>query len=267
MFFSFQKKMLNILFIIGILFPFFCWGDNIRFRIVAINPSSVKTQFVPVKVYLPEEVKPKNIIDLGGLKLDFDSQKSLYYVYDNGVILKPRQTKIFEVEIEDIWLIPSEEIEGVKRRIDKLLVSFKGSSHYDEVKKLSERANSLIAEIIKSQSDDTISRSQHIGVYRANIKSLSRLKDEISDMEKLLETKTGPLTPDILAESKFKTLSPTKTATWIVIFSIIIFIGLLSLVFFFTWYRSSRATHDIISEAKKISFGEEESSESTDIKE
>ncbi len=262
-----KKNVLISLFIVMVLLPFFLWADNLRFRIVAINPSQVRTQFVPVKVYLPQEVKPDDIVDLGGLNLEFDSQKSLYYVYKNGVTLKPRETRIFEVEIKDIWLIPQEELEAVKKRVDKLLLAFKGSSHYDDVESLSKRANSLISEIVKSQNDETISRSQHIGVYRTNVKSLARLKDEISDMEKLLETKSGPLSPDILAKTKFKTLSPTKTATWIVIFSIIIFIGLLSLVFFFTWYRSSRATHDIISEAKKISFGEEESQESTNIKE
>ena len=47
---------------------------------------------------------------------------------------------------------------------------------------------------------------------------------------------------------------PTKTATWIAIFIIVFFLLLLSLVIFFTWYRQSKATEKIISEAKKTAF-------------
>jgi len=262
--FSSCKKNIFLVVSFVILFGIICYSvlaDTVSFRIVAVNPSKVRTQFARVKVYLPQEVKPKDVVSLGGLNLEFDSQKSLYYVYKNGVALRPSQTKIFVVEINDIWIIPKEEIDAVKERINKLLLAFKDTSHYDDAKKLSSRADDIIAEITKSQSDETISRSQHIGAYRTNIKSLARLKDEISDMEKLLETKSGPLTPDIFNKSKFKTLSPAKSATWIVIFSIIIFIGLLSVVFFFTWYRSSRSTRNIIADARKVSFGEEESEE------
>lgn len=77
-------------------------------------------------------------------------------------------------------------------------------------------------------------------------------------MERLLETVGGPLTPHIFAKTKFRTEAPARTATWLIIFSVIIFIGLLSLVFFFTWYRQSKITHTVISEAKKESFFEEE---------
>jgi hypothetical protein len=46
---------------------------SIRFRIVAVNPSKTRSQPVQVKTYLPEEVKPKDIIDSGGLEWEYDA--------------------------------------------------------------------------------------------------------------------------------------------------------------------------------------------------
>ena len=67
----------------------FAGAANVRFKIVAVNPSKVRTQRVPIRVYLPEEVKPGDVVDLGGLNIEFDAQKSLYYVYRNDIFLNP----------------------------------------------------------------------------------------------------------------------------------------------------------------------------------
>ena len=48
-----------------------------------------------------------------------------------------------------------------------------------------------------------------------------------------------------------------------VIFSIAIFVGLLSLVFFFTWYRQSKVTRVIITDARQTSFGKEDDEETS----
>ncbi len=237
---------------------------NIRFRIVAVNPSKVRTQRVPIKVYLPEEVKREDILDLGGLDLEFDLTKSLFYVYKDDLYLEPAQTRVFEVEIKDIWIIPQRSLDEVRAKIKELLRIFEGTEYFDKMKDIAQRGSVLLDEIIKSQSDESLSRSQHIGVYRTNIKALARLKEEIFEMEKILQRERGPLTPQMLTKTKFKTESPTKTATWIAIFVIVFFLGILSIVVFFTWYRQAKATEKIISEAKKRSFlelGEKEKKE------
>jgi hypothetical protein len=50
----------------------------------------------------------------------------------------------------------------------------------------------------------------------------------------------------------------TKAMTWKIILMVIIFIGLLAAVFFFTWYRKAGITKDAISQAKQFSFPEGE---------
>lgn len=266
-FFYFPKRIKTILLVSFFLLAAigiqnYSYAATVKFRVVALNPSKRKVQTVPVKIYLPQEVKPTNIIDNGGLNIDFDSQNSLFYVYKNDLELKPSETRIFEVEIDDIWIIPKFEMDGIKTRADNLAAAFKNTDYSDQASGLAQTTSALIEEINKTQVDEGVSRSQHIGIYRTNVKSLAKIKERIVDLEKILQdAESGPLTPDIFSKSKFKSKVPTKTATWLIIFSVIIFIGLLSLVFFFTWYQQSKISTRVISEAKEESFGDKKDEE------
>ena len=56
-------------------------------------------------------------------------------------------------------------------------------------------------------------------------------------MEKLLAFAGGPPVPEMMKESPLKSDAPPTTTTWLVIFLIMIFMGLLAGQFFFTWQR------------------------------
>ena len=226
---------------------------NVKFRIIAANPSSLRKQRVPIKVYLPTEVRPQDVIDSAGLELEFDPDKSCYYAY-GSLMLEPSQIRVFNVEVDDIWFIPAEDLASVEGRVRYLMKAFENTEFLVKMDNIAHRAGLLIAEITKTQRDDKISSSQHIGVHRTNTKALALLKEEIDEMEKILKQAGGPLTPKMLTDTKFSTESPTKTATWIVIFIILIFLGLLSVVIFFTWYRQAKATDKILTDAKKSVF-------------
>ena len=46
---------------------------------------------------------------------------------------------------------------------------------------------------------------------------------------------------DMLSESRLNLRDPSKTTTWFIIFAILIFIGVLATVFFFTWQSQVKA--------------------------
>src|SRR3989338_2056602 len=79
--------------------------STIKLRVVAVNPSKEKPQTVPIKIFLPKEVIPDDIINMGDLKVGYDSSKGVYYAYSDGVELKPQETRVFEVHLEDIWRV------------------------------------------------------------------------------------------------------------------------------------------------------------------
>ncbi|MGE5197131.1 MAG: hypothetical protein ACM3IL_01335 [Deltaproteobacteria bacterium] len=227
---------------------------SVRFRIVAINPSKTRSQKIQVKNYLPEEVTPKDIADLGGLELEYDSAKSIYYVYKTDLELAPGEMRVFEVEVEDIWNIPKEKIDELKERTDIILGKVKNTEYYEKAKEVADTIYPRLSEIAASQADEAISREQHIGVYRQNTLTIDRIKEDLAKLEKMLATAGGPLAPEMLAKTKIKAESPTKTMTWVVIFILIIFVALLAAVLFFSWHRQARITREELLSAKKSAF-------------
>ena len=220
-------------------------ADSLTFKVVVVNPSKTKVQTTEVKRYLPVEVAPKDILDLDGLTLEYDTQKSLYYAYQKEVQLQPSEVRVFEIEVNDIWLIPDKDIDDLKNRTDSILAKLEDTEYYFKAKQLADDIYSNLTEIESSQSDDLLGRDQHIGVYRQNLTVLETVKEDVQRMEKILVTAGGPPAPEMLAKTKIKADSPSKTMTWIVIFIIIIFIGLLTAVLFFTWQHHCRYAYGV----------------------
>ena len=133
------------------------------------------------------------------------------------------------------------------------------TDYYERIKEIADTIYPRLDEITTSQADDTVSREQHIGSYRQNLMTIEEIKEDLAKMEKILATAGGPLAPEMLAKTKLKAEAPSKTMTWIIIFIVIIFVGLLAAVLFFTWHRQARLTKEALLEAKKSAFPESES--------
>jgi len=76
--------------------------EPIEMSVVIMNPSKTKTQSVPIKMYLPTEVKPTDIVNPAGLDVEFDTDQSIYYLFKESVLLKPGETRTYNVEIRDV---------------------------------------------------------------------------------------------------------------------------------------------------------------------
>ncbi len=236
--------------------------DPVTLRVIAVNPSAEKSKIVPVRIELPQEITPKDIVDHGDLDVEFDEERSLYYVYKADVNLAPKQTKVFEVVVRDVWFVPDAEFTSLKSQTDLLLHRLERSEYYASAKQLSESIVARLDEIQKMQSDESISRKQRIGAYRRNLVTIQEVKDDLARMEKLLAFAGGPPVPEMLKESPLKSDAPSTTTTWLVIFLIVIFMGLLAGQFFFTWQRRVKSTTDGTSEEVPIPQGPHETPQS-----
>ncbi|MCX5702217.1 MAG: hypothetical protein NTW64_04490 [Candidatus Omnitrophica bacterium] len=226
---------------------------SVKFRVVALNPSKLKTQKIQVKTYLPEEVKPKDIMDLGGLELEYDAEKSIYYVYRSNIELAPGEMRSFEVEVEDIWFVPEKIIGDLRTRANAILERLDKTEYYVKAKEIADTIYPRLDEIIQLQLDDAVSRQQHIGIYRQNLLTIEQIKEDLAKMEKIIVTAGGPPAPEMLA-TNVQAEAPSKTMTWIVIFIIIIFVGLLAAVLFFTWQRQARTSQRELLSSKRSAF-------------
>jgi hypothetical protein len=232
-------------------------AGSVKFRIMVVNPSKMKAQTVQIKKYLPEEVKPKDIMDLGDLALEYDSEKSIYYVYRTDLELQPGQAQAFEVEVEDIWTIPETELSAVKAQAADLLRKFEKTPYEARAKDVVNPITPLCDEIARNQLDDSVSRETHIGYYRQGLQSLKIAKERLAELEKLLKPE-GSKVPELLEKAKLKVNMPSKTTTWLIILVVLIFLGLLAGIFFFVWQGQIKSSQASIDEAKKNAFPKKE---------
>jgi hypothetical protein len=116
-----------------------------------------------------------------------------------------------------------------------------------------------VCEIAVMQNDETLSRKSYIGAYRLNLQAIGKIKEELARLEKILATAGGPLAPEMLAKTKIKAEEPSKTITWMVIFIIIIFMGILAGTLFVIW--QGRLRKEELLAARKSAFPDLKSKE------
>ncbi len=228
--------------------------ESIRISVVAVNPSEAKTQKVPVKMYLPAEVTPEDIVNLGGLKVDFDTENSTYFLYGEDIQLKPKEIRTFTVELRDAWIVKKERIEGLRNQAQSMIDHLEGTPDHEAAMQLGDAINKALATVEQTQNDETVSTKRHIGIYRSNLKIIEQVKEDIVRLEKQASLSASPPIPDVLENSKVKADAPTKNTTWMIIFIIMAFMGLMAGAFFVTWYAQAHFAKNSISTAKDSAF-------------
>ncbi len=219
--------------------------DPVTLSVVMVNPAADKTQTVPVKLELPQEITPSDVIDQAGLKLEYDEARQAYYLSKEDVELAPKETKVFKVVVRDVWYVPSKELGSLKEYAGLLMGRLAASDYAATAKQMNESIQERLQQIQTTQDDESLSRKSRIGAFRYHLQAIVKIKEDLARMEKLLTFVGGPPVPEMLEESALKSDSPSRTTTWLVIFLIVIFTGLLGGQFFFTWHRRTQVTQEL----------------------
>src|SRR2546426_8365926 len=105
-----MKRLLRSLLVLTTVLPGLAYAQtgSVDLKIHVANPSQKEPQTVPVKVYLPKEATPKDVKDLGDLKLDYDPETGAYYVHGDVVVeAGPSITKTRHMQ--DIWVVREDQ--------------------------------------------------------------------------------------------------------------------------------------------------------------
>jgi hypothetical protein len=164
-------------------------ASRVKLKIRAGNKMSNQVDTVEIKANLPERVGTNEIISLGGLELGYDIKTDTYYVFKD-VELGPRETRTFEVEIKDIWLIPEEEIALLEQRARDLAGLLQGRPEFEQAEGLQTLAEETLVRIKIAQDNNKIKPgtavSQHITTFEANMLALERVKEAVGSLENLV---------------------------------------------------------------------------------
>ncbi|MFA6350227.1 MAG: hypothetical protein WCY12_04805 [Candidatus Omnitrophota bacterium] len=201
---------------------------DVVLRLIAANPSKGQSQVVPIKAYLPKEVKPDDIMNKADLQVAYDTQQGSYYVYGDFE-LKPGETVEKEIQLRDIWVIPDKDILNLRNESAKLVDLLKNTDFADRVAFLKESIDAKLSQIEEGQKNAPPNPERHISEYRDNLKTFESVKADLASARSFL--------------SQVKAM-PTAVA-WKLIIGIIIFLGLLGISFYFVWQKQLKT---IISE-------------------
>ncbi|MDO9543044.1 MAG: hypothetical protein Q7J98_12080 [Kiritimatiellia bacterium] len=220
---------------------------KIKLKIEMVNPLAISNT-APLEYRLPAEIMPNLIADMGGLEVRYDPEKKLHYLSAPNLAFAPHEKKSFAVELNDVWYIPDQQINDLRGHTAKLVGMFAGSEALPAAEFLGKRVTQALADIDKSQQQTDLTADVHIGNCRLNAQRMEEIKKDIARLERLIvqtggtpgltmakrdvKIKEGGVIP--AAGSKAKLLGTVNT--WRIIWTIIIFAGIISVVFFMIWW-------------------------------
>jgi len=203
------------------LFLFVCASNayaGIVLKAMAINPSKAEKQSVPIKVYLPKEVKPENIIDKGDLEVGYDNQQGSYFVYGQYE-LGPGESVEREIEMMDVWVVPSAEIESMRAELDKTVKLLADTDFRDRVSFLKENIERKLKMVEDNQKSEAVNPERHISLYRDNQRLMESAKEDLA------------VARSLLAQAK----PIPSAAVWKLILIIVLFLGFIGIASYFIW--------------------------------
>ena len=193
---------------------------SIILKAIIINPSLKQGRDVPFKAYLPKEAKPEHILRRGDLNVAYDTQQGSYYVFATFK-LKPKESKEIEIEMEDIWQIKEPKVERLRMEARKLFYTLRDTKFSNRARFLVMDIEDKLDRITQRQSVIPANPEVHISIYRENLKLFEEAELSLILLKSLI--------------SQVKAV-PTEV-TWKVIGVIVLFLGVLSLVFYVVWQR------------------------------
>jgi hypothetical protein len=207
----------------------------VRMRIVVLNPSATLTQTKSVRTPLPKEITMAHIKDDGGIEIEYDEKEGAFVAFKNDILLEPGETKVFEIIMDDVWMLNEDKLDQQRVRTEKIVNAMKKSKAYERAALIGEGIYANVEQIVKRQNDQSVTTNQHIAHYRDNQILAESIAKDIAELEKLLVTAGGTVSLEAVENADLNVKGPDSKTTWIIIFVILIFIGILGGVFYMTW--------------------------------
>jgi hypothetical protein len=252
------------------------WGSvKLRIRVVN-NLEDVKSE-MPVKAYLPKEIRnpESEVLDKGGLEVGYDADKDVFYVFtpitpeNKCPILLPKGSAgswaEFTIVLKDVWVIPEEDLVKPINEAKDCLTRLEGTPLLGKGQELFGKIDTDLALIQEKQRKSmALTPEEHISIYRDNVEILKNVKIYLEMLKKLVTpegaaealglTVTGTAAAGVgKGEGEGKgggegappSLGLTASMAWKLMLIIITFLGLLSIIFFLIWQQQLRKSRVI----------------------
>lgn len=157
---------------------------SVIFRGVITNPSKIISQTVPLKFYLPRELKTEDILSLDpSLTANYDTAEEALYV-TGSYTLKPEEVRLIAVEVEDIWQLTAEELELLRKQAAELARPLEKTSFFAQGTVLKTEIEMSLGKILMNQQK-AVSPENRIRAYREAKLELNGINANLAKLQDL----------------------------------------------------------------------------------
>jgi hypothetical protein len=203
-------------------------------RIKIRNMSPRETQTHDIVRYLPLEIKLADVLDSGGLQVESNRTNGMCYVYTNGLVIGPLSNRTFNVKIRDKWNINRPRVALLKEKAQDVLVKVGSKMKFSSVEEL---LNGLVVELeaIEQEVGPEELNDKYVAFYREQAGRIDFIEQRINRIESALK----PMTQT--SKFGFEVKAPSSRTTWAIIYVILGFLAVMSVIFFLRWFSRTKA--------------------------
>ena len=204
------------------------------FRIVARNTSPNEKRKVPVRSELPVEIKPSDILDPGGLDVGKDARTGACYVFKSDVEIEAGETVVFNVKIRDKWNVNMHRVAPLRADAETILAKVVAKGSYRSIEDILKGALADLEKVEKERRPEVLG-PEYVAFFRRQAERIDRIEEKINRIRAALRP------PEKSTKLGFKAKPPSMKSTWMIIYIILGFLALVSLLFFLRWFGKSQA--------------------------
>jgi hypothetical protein len=184
-------------------------------KIRAINPLEEKTA-VFIRYPLPQGITPGDIVarrmksnrppaavegedptaavpavQEADFKIKYDKENKYYFV-DHKMTLAPKEIVTLEVEVKDVWVVPSKEMEDLRKDMQALAEKYPVLD--DTAMRLRQEIFDALTQIEADQASGTVAKAgveNHIKAYEKNAERLRQARMDVKMLKNLLKGAKG----------------------------------------------------------------------------
>ena len=214
------------------------------FNISVQNTSGRETRTIPVRRDLPSEITAVDVLDSGDLEVGVDAGSGLCYVYKEDVAIEPGQTVNFTVILRDKWNINGPRVDALREEGEDLLARVGAEGKYASVIAALEEILAGLEEVEAEQGPEELDET-YVAFYRQQ-------REKVDSIDQKLARIRSAMSPGAMtARRGFPVKPPSMKTTWLIIYIVLGFLAVVSLLFFFRWFGRSKP--------ERIEEGESES--------
>lgn len=202
-------------------------------QIVVRNTSSTEPRTITVRRPLPPEVGPDDVLDADGLAVTVDPESQTSYVVAEDLELAPAEEATFTVVIRDKWNINKPRIGALMNNASNLLVRLTDPEKFQSLEQTLTGIVEALDTIAAEEGPSELS-PRYVAYYRDQARRVDELEQRINRVRSAMK----PIEKD--KPVGFPVKPPTMKTTWLIIYIILGFVGVLSLLFFLRWYGKTQ---------------------------